>query len=307
MNQEFRNFHKRLKRQHLENKRYRSMGKEESGEAWSFAIGDYSKPVFSADFGTSTLMGVSESIYRTEETKESLLGIEKSLEQMILQLLEKKDGGGPIVVLDFGGGLGLSFCRIARILENEINEGKVKLIISNIEQNFDIHLAAESRLANVGLDMSPIIYALENNLVEYVEAELTGNDTKDVKSFRQLKIKTESGVIPLIGNVNLIHSRMSLVHSNIPEFHVPRIFELLSQNGIFIDSSFSSREPSPIGNESSLMNYETKPSFDIAYERALTDFHLNRILQVEIGPNKGKKLFSTILRKKDSDHPLVWA
>lgn len=307
MNQELKNFHKRLEKQRLENIKYRSMGKKESGEAWSFATGDYSRPVFSADFGTSTLMGVNEGIYRTEETKESLLGIEKSLEQMILQLLEKKDGGGPIVVLDFGGGLGLSFCRIAKILEKEINEGKIKLIISNIEQNFDIHLAAKSRLANAGSDMSPITYALENNLVAYVEAELTGNDTEDVKSFRQLKIKTESGAIPIIGNVDLIHSRMSLVHSNIPEFHIPRIFELLSQNGIFIDSSFSSREPSPIGSDSSLMNYETKPAFDIAYKKALTDFHLNRILQVETGPNKGKKLFSTILRKKNSDHPLVWA
>lgn len=305
------NFKQRLSQQNLEDSKSREQGKENSGQYWGFANGDYSKPVFSSDYGTPTFTGVDNHLYRKENEKDTPIGIEKSISMAVAELLTKSVKR-PIVVMDFGGGIGTTWCRLAKEFEAEVKKGNLIFVVTNQEKGFDVKLALENNYTHTSEagDKAVVEYALKNNLIKYIEAEPTGNDTPDVKSLRQFKLQHQGKFIPLIGNVDLINSRMSLIHSLIPEIHYPRVFELMSDQGTFIDQSFSAdtpASPSTKLDEGKLINYQTrKPVFN-AYQNVISTFNMEPVEYVEDGPKKGEKMFATALRKKNSNYPKFWA
>ncbi|MEA2056862.1 MAG: hypothetical protein U9O78_04150 [Patescibacteria group bacterium] len=297
------NFKRRLATQKREDKEYRTFGEEKSGDAWKFASGDYSQGIFPQEFGTPHLTGLEKRTPRRLEQVENLIGIEQSLGKMMEQLINESEKR-PLIFFDFGGGIGLSWCRLALQFQDSIKKGDVKFIVSNIEQGFSPVKAAELRLPES--EQKIVAQAVDAGLVTYIEAELLGNDTKEANSLRQYKLGPDSST-PLIANTDLIHARMSLIHTEIPEFHYLRLLELLSDCGIFIDSSLSKNSPAPPNPENKTMQRHKNQLMAAAQQYVMENLDLTQVSAVEAGPRKDQKIAANVLKKNSTEAPDVWA
>ncbi len=302
---------RRLKDQQREEVEFRAKGGEHSGSNWSYQSGDYSVPIFEMERAgsTMTLAGVESKFTREMNNAEQLCGVERSLAHMVAELL-KNSKKRPIVVLDFGGGIGLSWCRLAKKFEQFVKAGEVVFCVSNMEQSFDPKLAAERRLDGYHQknDRLLVTTVVDQGLVQYIEGELLGSDTKDAKSLRQTKISAGEATVSLLGSVDVLFARMSIIHTLIPEFHVPRVLELLSDQGIFIESSFSTDDPAvhESTKQAKLMDSTRVALMRDTYAYSMQEFDLERIPTVEIGSKAGEALWATVLRKKNTGSPRVW-
>lgn len=284
---------------------YRSMGRVESGEAWNVFSGDYSKPIFPDEFGSQSICGSED--YSGRKRPEELQGVEITLKKVIDSLLKyKKDK--PAIVFDYGGGVGISWCRLALNYLREIETEKLIMVVSNIESFYDPRYAVSTHFRPNDLRSMAFYQAQEMNLVQWIVAEPASADYKCISSLRQFILK---GDFPLNGNVDLLFSRMSLVHSHIPDLHVHRLVELLSDRGIFIEAS-SYRQLPTLGDDEKIETSGGTPQrikeiFAKSYKESINFYHLEKINRVEDGPNKGKPILYTILRKKSTSSPSIWA
>ena len=294
-------FMKDWKLQKKSDEKFRALGGEESGNGWSFISGDYSVPIFPTDFGTPAAYGF-EHVRRAEETLFEPLGIEHTISTAIDALLESSQKR-PLVILDFGGGLGTSWCRLASHFESQVKAGELIFIVTNMEKEFDPKTVIKNRVSEYDPNIQVLEHALSNNLVQYVEGELTGASTEDIKSLRQTTVTSQGSSIPTYANCDVIHTRMSLRHSKVPEIHYPRLMDLLSKQGIFIDSTFSSKTRAipahTLATEDELSLSEKKRIAE-TYAYCQETFQLSPVTEVEVGAHKGKDLCITVLRKSDS-------
>lgn len=303
-------FMTRFRAQNIEDKRAREYGKERSGDFWAVARGDYSRPLWINEFGTLRVTGIDQKTLRRGSESEEVLGVEKSLDHMVEELLAKSEKR-PIVVMDFGGGIGLTWCRLAKKYEEAVKQGLLTFVVTNIESGYDLDAALNTRVSSEheGDVVKLVRYAKNNNLVQYVEGELIGKDTKDIRSLRKLSLKVGGRLVPLYGNVDIIHTRMSLLHSKIPEIHYPRLFELMSENGMFLETSFYQdvfASPNASLDTRVYTNSNTRQPVYEAYQYVKDAFSMQPVEFVEDGPNKGKKVVSSILRKRRDGVPRVW-
>lgn len=290
------NFRRRLKRQRGEDEKFRMVGGDESGEGWRYGKGDY---------GIATLVGMKPDSWTREVYK--LLGVEFSIQKMIEELLLKSKER-PIIVFDFGGGPGLSWCRLAKHYEQEVLSGNLLFVVSNIERNYDVLAAVYSENLNLSEEERKLIIEANNRkLVQYIEAELAGADRKGVRSLRQYKIRLGNREITLFGNVDIVHTRMSLIHSEVPEIHYPRLFELLSEHGIYIDTTFNSKIPAVPADEIDMnWNMGEKAEFVFeSYRYVMEDMGFESIKESEGGEQRGVRLWATVLRRKGPAWPQV--
>lgn len=284
---------------------YRSMGGVESGEAWNVFSGDYSKPIFPDEFGSQSICGSED--YSGRKRPEELRGVEVTLKKVIDSLLkDKKDK--PTVVFDYGGGVGISWCRLALNYLREIETEKLIMVVSNIESFYDPKYAASAHFGPEDLRAKAFYQAQKLKLVRWIVAEPISADHKCISSLRQFILKEG---LPLISNVDLLFSRMSLVHSHIPDLHVHRLIELLSDRGIFIEAS-SYRQLPTLGDDEKIETSGGTPQrikevFAQSYKEAISFYNLEKINKVESGPNKGKPILHTILRKESPISPPIWA
>ncbi|GEM_PF-6507934 len=308
---ENKDFLERYREQLREEKCSRSFGEDDSGVYWQCPLGDYSKPIFFSDNGVPTLTGIDKIIRRENEHSQELIGVEKSIGHMVRELLQKSKKR-PILVMDFGGGVGLSWSRLAVKFEEEVRANEVYFVVTNIEKNFLVGAAIENCYnKDSQKDGREVVkYAHEQGLVMHIEAELSGADKDDINSLRQYRVEIDHKSVPFIGNVDIIHTRMSLVHSVIPEIHYPRLFELFSKNGVFLDTSFSAKTPatpSTSVDDGDLIDSKIKQAKYNAYQYVIKNYDMQPVEFVESGEKAGEKMFATVLRKKGSDYPQIWA
>ena len=113
---------------------------------------------------------------------------------------------------------------------------------------------------------------------------MAGADRGKVKSLRQYKLDVNGRSIPLIGNVDIAHQRLSLVHSMIPEFHYPRLFELLSEHGVYIDSTFTDVSTATLAtaiDKDGPSNLETRLAKFEAYKHVIKNYDMETVETVE--------------------------
>lgn len=294
----------RWKMQKQNDSRLRPIGGSDSGQAWSYGTGDYSLPTYAkqGDPGTANLFGINQTMREIGDV-ESLRGVEWSIGKLVENMLSnchKK----PIVVFDYGGGVGLSWCRLAKRFEKEIVSGDLVLAVSNYEENYYVEVAIGAENLNLSNNERDIItYAKKHRLVNYVRGELAGADSQKITSLRQLRINDRTRVVPLVGNVDIVHVRLSLSHSLVPEIHFPRLFELLSKDGVYIDSEFTSETPAYPADQPGLQWKNSKGGKHVVlnpYTYVLNEMDMEVVPTIEEGENAGMKIWATILRKKNS-------
>ncbi|MBI3620365.1 hypothetical protein HY214_04465 [Candidatus Roizmanbacteria bacterium] len=111
----------------------------------------------------------------------------------------------PVVYLDIGGGFGVSSIAIAIFLSDLVSQGKVVLIVSNLE-----FLPDRTNVSKLLRDDNMRVF-LENNmhLVQYIKTDIghIPNRTINVKNKR----------IKLSGNLDVVHEYNALTHSTTPD------------------------------------------------------------------------------------------
>lgn len=305
MNKEIKDFKKRLSAQKSDNELYRGMGGAESGEAWNVFTGDYSKPIFPSEFGSSDVCGSED--YSGRQSPEELMGAEITLKAMIDHLLaNKKDK--PVICFDYGGGIGISWCRLALNYSKEIVTGKLKMVVSNIERNYVPSYPVVAHFHQADLRSQAFNLARKDNLIQWIVAEPLPSDQGNLHSLRHYVLKDN---FPLIGNVDLVFSRMSFVHSHIPDLHLHRLIELLNNHGTFVEASSFGQLPALGDDENAKtsggVTQEKKIIFAQSYKEVITFYNLEKVTKVESGPNRDKPILFTILRKKSPSPPPICA
>ena len=302
-----REFHRRSEAQKIVNNSHRSNGREKTGEpgtAWMNFFGDY-RFVYHGERKSLLLTACGFDYTKSvPEDTQNLLGLEETYEHIIKQLLDSKQKK-PVIALDYGGGLGITWCRLALRFERQIRAGELLLVVTNMEEGFN-HLAlirnrgiADQALSSS--DTTTLEHVLRKNLVQYYSAELIGQDKVNIKSLRQLKVHLGQNEVPLIGNTSFIHSRLAVHHTLIPEFHFPRIIELLSTTGVFVEST-------PPGSAVADGILRAKQETWQYILNPIHKFNVEQVASVEDGPLKSKMLEVFVLRKKNILHePHIWA
>lgn len=175
---------------------------------------------------------------------------ERALTQDIDRLLlSRRISGEPVVALDFGGGLGLSWLRLAAQpkYRQAIKEGRLAMAVTNLGSipNESIHddysgIAGHMNAINkreCANDDPPLYlpedleWAQENqDYVHYLDANTLDVGLQAV----QLPDGTE---LSLMGNVGVIHEDQALMHAHTPDLAMANFRELLTKDGVLASNA----------------------------------------------------------------------
>lgn len=213
-------------------------------------------------------------------------GIDSFIADRIRKVLAlKKDV--PVVALDIGGMVGVSWSRLARLFEQEVEEGRVVLVVSNLAYDPDQDLAKEI-LGKV----NRTIVNEARGLAHYIVA--------DPSRLTETQVQLPDGSsLPLAGNVDVAFERFSLHYwSFVPEAEIPQVASLLSRYATYVVNGGDN----PIGFHSTLhlnpgqfeqhrMEEEARiAAIGIAHEEIQRRFGLRKVTHVESGELAGKEL-----------------
>lgn len=202
-------------------------------ELWGLNMGRYAGyPVLSTDHDLRY------------KDKEGLQAVERWLKHRAVQVLEAKRAAGdpsPVIMVDFGGMYGLSFCQIARALEREsqlISKGDIVLVVTNLGfdplQNLK-ELVEQEHTTDLFPDLyfSLIMEVVTKGLVHYIRS--------DAAELRKQSVQLTNGqTIQLHRNIDIIHEYWALVHSSKNDVDLPLIARSLSEYGtLFLGSNLS--------------------------------------------------------------------
>jgi hypothetical protein len=206
--------------------------RDEGGqEGWGVGFGEYYQPVTRGNY-------FDDPAYDREHinnpAKLPLLGAEKYLLQGVKERLQLKK---PVILVDFGGMLSLSFVRIAKELERDghISNGDVILVVTNL--NFDPNAKVVDRDIN---DERLDFFQRFKHLVHYINA--------DARELQRMHVTVDGKEIPLRGNIDFLHENYALTHGSLNDVDWPLLARMLSTGGELIaHSSTESLHPGQRG------------------------------------------------------------
>ena len=199
--------------------------------AWSFAKGLYNR--YGDGWDCDAPIG-----------KQPLVSDELIVAENVDRLLEGRPNGEPVVVLDFGGGLGMSWMRIASKpkYSTAIEEGQLVMVVSNLgsvpdkspdsegysgiarNMNSTNKLERENRF-RTSFSNEDLQWVQQNqNRVQYFDA--------NALELADMSMHLPDGTqLPVIGNVDVIYERLALEHTHVPDLALASFSELLSNQG----------------------------------------------------------------------------
>lgn len=204
------------------------------------------------------------------------------------QLAEYPDR--PVLALDMGGGLGATWARIAQRFENEVQSGRVVLVVSNLTESgrsgFQPRSADGTPLDGPTLEM--IRDTHEKGLVQFVSGT--------VDDLSQATVELPDGQhLPLHNNVTLLHeSRSVTAWSKVPERDIPKAAELIADGGVYLVSDLDTQTVQ--GAKSYNEERARVAGIQLAHQALIQD---GLLLQTEgsIGANVGRHLGWLIFTK----------
>lgn len=236
------------------------------------------------------------------ETK-SLKGLEIYLRQMIKNLMTLKNNSEPVLILDVGGGVGLSWFRIAASFAKEVNEGKIAFIVSNFSFLPEQYLSRKGIVSiqeDKYLEKSrPLVHFLNGRFIDLHNQEIALPDGR---------------ILKLAKNVDLVHERSSLTAwSKVPERDIVSVQSLLSPIGLYMVRRVDTLEPlAPVegANNEPLKEVLEDDEENIELEKQqrlqgiivahglLQKYGLKRIDRVEGGKLVGERLNYVVLNNQ---------
>ena len=205
-------------------------------------------------------------------TVKDLGGMERFFERRLLQSMEINPNR-PVVALDLGGVWGYSWARLAYRFRDEVKQGRMAFVVSNLNLEQD---EAATKRSELYFDQTQRWYLREGRKhMHYINGE------PQVLS-RSSIVLANGERIPLKGNVDLMYERFSMTFwSEIPDFEIPRAASLLSPSGLYV----SKTETYVSGGT---WQKERMVAVSLGRQNAEAMFGLRQILCVEAGDLCGK-------------------
>lgn len=252
---------------------------KERGEymGYSIILGDYSEKSI-ADIATlyeqegERLDEVGKKVF------EDLMGIEVFFKNTIDHLLTIK-GAKPVILLDIGAMVGLSWRRLANFYEDQVRTGKLVFAINNLNNNLDNlrqnRLTEETRSF---LDKT-------DDLIQSIDATPS--------QIRRRRLYLPDGtLVSLEHSADLVHESLSMTYwSKIPDIDILRIPTLLSEYGMYL-------VPKVDVKYGQFRYFERPQSIALAHEQLQSRYGLKKVIQAEEGNMKDEYLNYIIFKNK---------
>lgn len=270
---------------------------EISGNTWKWTLGDYTNDKYNL---INNHTPTKEITYGQGE-KVVLKGYEVFLYNSALNLLKTKKT--PVVMLDLGGGAGVSFNRLALALQDEIRNSQLALVISNLAATPEQQV---QRFETLRTD-TPILTQVHDT----AEARRLVDDTADLVHFvngnalslRMKQIALPNGSsIKLEDNIDFISEIRSLTkHTKTPELDLITIGFLLSRYGIYL---VHNNDVALINDKAPFLE-ERRQGIQIGHRLLENSFGLQRVSTIETGPFEGQPLTNHHIFKSPQTPPIT--
>lgn len=210
-----------LARRVMEHTNLKRKVRKQRCEIWNYSSGRYLDPLFWEEF--------EEGVVNLVE----LRGVELAMLDQIARVAERKSNdneGSPVVVVDFGGMHGFSMIRLAAVLTQEVAQGKVVFVVTNLGRNPGYSSLEKNALAHTASWEDLRLFSICRRDIHFVQA-----DAEDLLSS---SVSLPSGeYYPLRGHVDILHESMTLTHGKINDIDLPRLGLMLSRYGTLIIGS----------------------------------------------------------------------
>lgn len=259
------------------------------GEEWYIsALGNYDN-----DYLLDSFTPPSVEVQNSKDQKVILRGYEVFLYETAKELLQTKKQG-PVIMLDAGGGTGITWNRLAVALRDEIESSRLALVVSNLKATPQEQLekfAPKTLRQKVTIIESQAEMKAAEGLVRYVSGPFF--------SLRMHQISLPNGQnIRLEGKTDFINEKLSLTaHTLTPELDVPVIIgNLLSPYGIYsihpqeVEFQYVTRGRNP------QTVAQRNMGVPIAHRALEENFGLQKVTNIETGPHRGELMEYTIFR-----------
>lgn len=170
----------------------------------------------------------TESFFNDTDPKQENNQVEYKLKQQILAIVKQREiqnDSRPMIVIDFGGMLGLSMLTLAATpeLKSLVEKSRLAFVVSNLEFNPD-HIQLDKIKPPLSTEIRNLFESYYH-LVHYIN----GNSSQ----LRTSSIQLPNGLdIMLRNNVSLLHERAVLAHSIMTDIEIPKLMTLLADDGI---------------------------------------------------------------------------
>ncbi|HEU4914389.1 MAG TPA: hypothetical protein VFT16_03225 [Candidatus Saccharimonadales bacterium] len=213
---------------------------------YGFVEGDYSEDELFKNPESPTVRQVGDVVLR---------GVEAHLAGYLEALLNQQDGE-PIVGLDVGAGLGLTWLRLAKAFKPRVEAGDLVLATTNAH-------GRDQFLMRTTSDIFDEYHTLSSEIGCYVATINT-----PFRNISSQSVPIGSGKrLPLLGNTSLVHEQRSLTQwGMLPEVEIVGVGSLLSQDGIgLFRASSGQRLRDPYFGPTNDANSGKWKGVDIAY------------------------------------------
>src|SRR6185369_13522978 len=253
---------------------------EIQGNTWKWTLGDYTDRNYDIYNNHHSIREITTG----KGKKVILKGYEVFLHDTALQLLKTRKR--PLVMLDLGGGAGASWNRLAIALEDEIEQSRIALVVSNIAATPEQQL---QRFDAVAKDIPPLAKNFDTDIMRTLLDETEGlvhYVTGPFFSLRMQHITLPNGQkIRLEENTDFIAELRSLTkHTKTPELDLAIVGFLLSEFGMYTVPNHDVL----LINEKSPFTQERREGIQIGHRMLEQQFVLRRIYTAESGRFAGE-------------------
>nr|AIA18744.1 hypothetical protein [uncultured bacterium] len=264
----------------------------ENGESqrYVYTSGDYG---ISAPHYRGILLAIDDSRVKAARNEkrpvERLTGVEMFMKDSIDALLRKKNGQEPVVVLDVGSFVGMSWHRLANQYKEEVESGKIVFVTSSISHE------PEQQFESVYLDrLTPEAMQFVTDTAPLVQ-HVTGSISQLLKKEVNLPNRQK---ITLGEHVDLLYESKSVTAwSKVPELDLLRIPQLLSDQGTYLVPIVDTLE---LEGETKYSGAQRLAGISEAHERLVVTYGLKKVTEVEEGQQQGKSLNYVIFRRQNA-------
>jgi len=253
--------------------------KEVTESRWQFATGSY-------DRNSTPLITTRATLPNKALIKSIERDITKWLNDYVHDNLVYEPDVNPLILLDIGGGMGMTWTRMAYDYQNEVEQGLVAFVVSNLGRNpleiadargFDLD---EDHILTKG---KPFVHHLISPFYNLKNQVITlPNDRK----------------IPLNGNTSLVHERLALTSwSRTADIDIVNVAELLTPKGIYVVPKANIEQP---GDDNDKKTERLRVSAIEHGHQTLQEQGLRRVGIAEAGKFKGKEMDYVMFCRKEA-------
>lgn len=219
---------------------------------------------------------------RLTDPHEPLKGIERFIASRIkMRLAVRAAAERPAIAMDLGGGIGVTWLKLAAQFRKAVDKGRLILAVTNVEYGPEDYL--NGKVGEAMARRSPklrTLYDAQKGRVQYIRSTFMPGDMPRVYD-------RQGTEIPLTGAVDVAHEFSSVsAWTRYPRAVIPRIGSLVSSAGVYVVDRQSTQTvvARPGAFEEGRLRVQ---EIAAAHEQLVAEYGLRRVDAAEEGPMTG--------------------